>query len=109
MRLITVKFDETNIRGKVDIEISGGRERLKILKEINLTPDSDGTIKFNNSTIDAITKGAEIVEKNIKKVDLVINDEKITSFEDLEYSSGFNVVIIKLIGIILNGPERLGK
>lgn len=109
MRLVTVKFDEPSVKGEIQIGICGGRERLKLLKEINLTPDADGTIKFNNSTIDAITKGADIVEKNISKVDLIVNDEKIETFEDLEYSGSFNVVIIKLIGIMLNGPERLGK
>lgn len=109
MRNFLVNFDDENIKGHITIEMIPGRDRLRILRDINLIPDENGTITFNNGMIESIIKGTEIIEKKIVEVDLVINGETIKSFEDLEYSSGFNAVIMRLITFVINGPERLGK
>jgi hypothetical protein len=115
MRLHTVLLKENSadgsvvFEGKIVIELLPGRERLKVLKEINLTPDSNGSISFNSDTIEAVIRGTSIVEKMVKEVDLVVGGEKVSSFEDLEYCSSFNAIIMKLISVIINGPERLGN
>ena len=115
MRLHTVLLKENSadgsiiFEGKIVIELLPGRERLKVLKEINLTPDSSGSISFNADTIEAVIRGTSIVEKMVKEVDLVVGGEKVSSFEDLEYCSSFNAIIMKLISVIINGPERLGN
>lgn len=108
-KLTTVLFTDEKLNGKVVMRTLPGRERLLVLKEIKLTPDSNGVLAFNDNTIDALIKGTEIVEKYIEQVELIVNEEVITTFSDLEYSNAFNTVIMKLIGTLLNGPDRLGK
>jgi hypothetical protein len=109
MRTTEVKFNSEKINGSVVMEVSPGRERLKILKEINLTPDETGSLRFNSTTIDSLIKGTELIEKKIKSIYLLVGDQEITTFEDLEYSSAFNEVITTLIGVLINGNEKLGN
>lgn len=109
MRQTTIVFDELNVKGKVIMSVLPGRERLNTFKQINLNVDGGGNIHFNNETIEAVIKGASIAEKYIIEIDLEVNGNSITTFEDLEYSNGFNVVIMKLITVLLNGPEQLGN
>lgn len=109
MRTTVVKFDSETIKGEVEIEVLKGRDRLSILKQIKLTPDENGTLSFNDQTIDALINGTNVVQKHIKMINLIVNDEPILTFDDLEYSAGYNTVIMKLIGVLLNGPERLGN
>ena len=109
MRVTTLKFEDETIKGHVTLEVMPGRDRLRALKDINLTPSGDGTISFNSNTLDSIIKGTEILEKLVKEVNLVVGEDNVLSFEDLEYSNVFNTVIMRLITVIINGPERLGK
>lgn len=117
MRLFTVNLREVSkedptvvlFEGKIVTEIIPGRERLRVLKEINLVPNADGTISFTSNTIDAVIRGTAIVEKYIQEIDMVIDGEPVKTFEDLEFSSAFNQVIMKLILVIMNGPQRLGN
>lgn len=109
MRTNVIKFDSETVKGEIEIEILKGRDRLAILKQIKLTPDENGTLSFNDSTIDALINGTDVAQKYVKRIDLMINEESVTTFEDLEYSSAYNTVIMRLIGVLLNGPERLGN
>ena len=109
MRITTVNFTDETIKGTIDIQILPGRERLGLLKKIKLTPDQSGVLHFTDETVDALIAGSSIVCEKIDKIDLEINGEKINNFEDLEYSVGFNTVVMRLIGVMLNGPEKLGN
>jgi len=109
MRVSKIDFDLDNVKGHVIMKTLLGRERLSMLKQIKLTPDESGNLSFNDNTIDALINGTSLVEKHVQEISLIINDEAIATFEELEYSSAFNTVIMKLIGVLLNGPERLGN
>ena len=109
MKLFKVSFDDATTKGFVTININPGRERLKLLKEINLKTSADGSLVFDDGMVESIIKGAELARKYIVSISLKVNDEDIETFEDLEYCCAFNTIIMRLVGVMLNGPERLGN
>lgn len=118
LRVVTVKFDEkpseadptvVAIKGKVSMILLKGRERLQLLKELNLVPDSNGNLSFNNDAVGSLINGSLKLEEYLQDIDLNINGVKVTSYEDLEYSSSYVTVVMKLMGVMLNGAEHLGN
>ncbi len=118
LRVVTVKFDEKPseadpsavvIKGKVTMMLLKGRERLQLLKELNMAPDSSGNLSFNSDIIGSLIEGSLKLENYLQEIDLSINGVKVTSYEDLEYSSSYVTVVMKLITVMLNGAEHLGN
>lgn len=118
MRVVTVKFDEkpseadptaVAIKGKVTMILLKGRERLQLLRELNLVPDSNGNLSFNTDAVGSLINGSLKLEEYLQEIDLNINGVKVSSYEDLEYSSSYVTVVMKLMGIMLNGAEHLGN
>ena len=109
MKVATVNFESDEVKGFVKLEILKGQERLKILKELNLTPDSEGNLSFQTDFVGSLINASNKIVQFILEVDLLVKGEQIKSVEDLEYCSCFNTIFLKLTSVMLNGADNLGN
>lgn len=103
-----IKLEE--IEGSIEIEIYKYKERLKLVKEMNITLDGNSEVKFASGQIDTLEKMNDLAVSRIKKVDLIIveSGKKIESIDELEYYSVCQLIMNEVIDIVFNGAA-LGK
>lgn len=98
-----------DIKGVIEIELPKYKDRMAIIKSMNINFGKDGELKFEANQLDIIEKMSDIVNERIKKVSLeTIDGDKIESLGDLEYYSVYSEIINELINIVFNGA-KLGK
>lgn len=103
---------DSEFSGEVKIKIPSYKERLKIIKEMNFSFNSDGSLNTSNSSsqIDIASNFVDIVEKHVEEVKVKLNesDEEFNSIDDLGYCEEGTVLINELANLVISGI-RLGK
>ncbi|MGV8130803.1 MAG: hypothetical protein ACP5N7_01745 [Candidatus Pacearchaeota archaeon] len=93
---------QEKVKGEIVIEIVKAQERLKLIKDLNLTQVND-KIEINEEMLDRIEKMNDIARNKISSINLVIGDINITTLEELEYFDIYQLIMNEICGIILNG------
>lgn len=101
--------------GYIILKIPSYVERMSLVKEFGIKPNSDGTVGYAVDALDSIKLMAKKLSEFIDEVCIIINPcpeypdgLELKSFEDIEYNPHFNSVIEEMCGFILGG-SRLEK
>lgn len=100
---IDVKFVEFGLQGVISIEVPGFKERVKILKELNIQAENGQAAE--SDPLEYSLKINELVRERVKSVKLKYKELSFESIDQLEYYKKGLEVINKLATIILNGVE----
>ena len=90
------------VEGHVDINVPKAQERMELLKSVNLKVE-DGKASFNNDQVDSIIKINKAVHDRVASINLKIEEREITSVDELEYYSIYQLVMNNLSNILFNG------
>ena len=90
--------------GEAVLKILPYKERLGLLKGINLNMDNSGGLKMDGTQIDAAIKFAEITEKYTKSICVSKKDgTKYEKLEDLQYDADATQIMTEIANQIVAG------
>jgi hypothetical protein len=92
--------------GHLMIKIPLYKERLNLIKEMNLNVDQDDkSLVLDSNKIDQAIKMNDIAKAHIAEMDLkyAATDEKVESVDDLEYLQEGSQLLIEVANMVLSG------
>lgn len=99
--------EKSGFTGYVEIRMPKYKERLGLIKGLDLKTDSKGEVELGSDTMDKAIKFAEIAESHVESVKLQHPkvDSEITSLDDLDMYEEGTMILQKITGVILNGVK----
>ena len=100
--------DSHGFKGSAVIKIPKYKERLKLLKSVNLKFGENCEVILDGDQIGMAIKFAEIAEAHVKSIDISRGNDKFKSLEDLEYDPEGGALVSELGGLVVSGI-KMGK
>jgi len=88
--------EDSGFTGKVEVEIPNYKERISIMQEMGIKDEASVGLETGSKVI-------ELVEKQVKSVDLSYGDEVFKDLDSLGYSREGMDVINQLGNVIMGG------
>lgn len=110
MKEVSIKTKVKGFKGEYVVNLPKMSERYALIKELKFKMGASGEIEVGEDQIDTIIKITEVVEKHLKKINLVhtASGEAIKSFDDLDYITEGQDIINEISGYLFSGVS-LGK
>jgi len=95
------------LEGTVTIELPKYIERLKYMRDANFKISANGQLSGDVDHLEVAIKAVELAEKRIKEVNLTIvsTGVKVTTVDQMQYSSECSDALSEIGFLIINGPE----
>jgi hypothetical protein len=96
------EFGKDGLTGTIEIEVPKFKERMKILKDMNISVGDDATVE-SSKLLDQTEMIIDLVSSKIKKVNLSVKGHKFNSVDDLEYYEFFQGIMSELSQVLMKG------
>lgn len=90
------------MKGHLMVEMPNYVERLRYMQECKLVI-KDGSAEVGGSHIDALIKMIEASKKHVKEVELEVDKDRFTKFDELLDDPRFDSVINEVAAFVVNG------
>ena len=102
------RYEEYGITGTLTLRVPTYRERLRIMKECNLTINENGVVKKNSDMVDNVISLLDSTQPFFEKIDLKCGNIEVKTYEEMESYSEFDLLISDASAYLLN-VGKLGK
>lgn len=95
-------------KGHILIQVPKYKERMKLIKELNMNLDAKGEIALSSDNFETASKMYDIADKYVKSLSVKRGKEEFNSIEELEYDQEGSNLILEAANVVLSGI-RMGK